>query len=84
MPVTSSNDNPFLVYSPAQNFVQSNLLIGTGDDVIKRHGVEFFDTNSVKVAKISLWPLCPAHEDCRIWKRSNAVVSRFSDIITLY
>ena len=62
MPVTSSDDNPVLVFSPVLNFVQSNLLIGSEDEVIKSHGVEFLDSNSVKVAKTLLWQLCPGHE----------------------
>ena len=72
-----------IVYLPVLNFVQSNLLIGAEDDVIKRHGVEFFESNSFKVAKTLLWQLCPGHEDCPIRKGNNALVSHFSDIITL-
>ena len=82
MPVTS-DDNPVLVYSPVLNFEQSNLLIGAQDDVIKRHGVEFFYSNSVKVAKTLLWQLCLGHDDCPIWKGTNALVGHFSNIITL-
>ena len=78
MPATSDN-NHVLVYSPILNFVQSNLLIGAEDDMIKRHGVEFFDSNSVKVAKTLLWHLCLGHEDCPIRKGNNELVSHFSE-----
>ena len=46
-------------------------------------GVEFLDTNSVKVAKTLLWHPYPLHEDCPIRKGNNAPVSHFSDTITL-
>ena len=75
MPVTSSDNNPVLVYSPVLNFVQRNLLIGTEDDVIKSHGMEFFYSNLIKVAKTLLWQLCPGHEDCPIRKGNNALVA---------
>jgi len=38
----SSEETPELVYSPVLNFIQSNLLSGIEEDIIKRHGMEVF------------------------------------------
>lgn len=79
----SSDEMPELVYSPVLNFIQSNLLSGIEEDIIKRHGMEFFDVNIVKEAKSLLWQISAPELDCPVRKGNNALSNHFSDIISL-
>ena len=79
----STDETPELVYSPVLNFIQSNLLSGIEEDIIKRHGMEFFDVNIVKEAKSLLWQISAPESDCPVRKGNNALSSHFSDIVSL-